>query len=459
MRVGILGALILLCIGQTITLWLGSMSSHHFFAGTEEESYAQYYVFPKEMWANISGYAYKIEGANREESTRDRLIAELSNELKRTNVKVTKNTEMDYTTLLSMRGIVYQYGMPITLSELAGKSVMEGEKGWQEKIQDIFIDVSANDSYSVYAYLIGEDGQVKYKVTFNSQMNSHYETLKYFDAKEFKEEVEDRKLYQASLLSANDSERFKGNVFYPVNNKQMPLLYEQLSFQPMVLAGDEEGLESRVNGLFKNPIYKQKIETETEVIFNDNLNLSVRYNKMGTLSFKKSMTETGGNLNPVERLDKILAFIEETKAISPVLKEGLYLKKTVRDPVTGYETYYFGYQYENNDVLLTERIQTQLGIKAYVELTMDHSELVSGKWLMLEPFVFNSTLNTLSTEFYEAVSLFSEVEGEKGEKLSDMACVYVLDSLDSVAAFKWVAFDEAGQRLMPKQPKVKDRKN
>ena len=81
-RMMILSVLIMVCIWQTITLWLGDMSGHNFF-GADTVNHESSYIYPKEVWSNISGSIYKIEGSNDEADMRYRLLYELFGELKK----------------------------------------------------------------------------------------------------------------------------------------------------------------------------------------------------------------------------------------------------------------------------------------------------------------------------------------------------------------------------------------
>ena len=440
-RVGILSVLILLGIGQTMMLWLGNMPSHNFFRqnGTSVE---QYYVYPKYIWINKNGSAYKLEGYNTEESQHYRLIEELFNALKKEKIDIVENTKVSYTELLSSQGIVYEYGMPLRLSELLGKGIKLNNKEITDRFKNIFVDVSTHENYKTYIYLITEEDEVKYCITVNDKLPDQYKLMSYFVNNEYEEELSNYKSYHASLLDNNMGDFLKNNIFYPLGNQEVPVSYQMLKFQPVVTKGDEQHLEGYVNDLFKNPIYKQKTTTESAIIFNDNLNINVQYEYNGTLEFTRVLTGDEEKNDAINRMDLVCTFIKETEAIPEFLKEGIYLSDIRTDQGGGEVTYYFDYQYDGFDILLTKEVKEKLGVEAYVQLTIKDGIIVHGKWLMIQPqVVFNNTPEDLTTEFYESSSELKE-NLEPGVQLENMACAYIFRNKDEVLEFKWVGYDE-----------------
>lgn len=440
-RVGILSVLILLGIGQTMMLWLGNMPSHNFFRQKGTSS-REYYVYPKHIWINKNGSAYKLEGYNTEESQRYRLIEELCNELRKEKIEIVENTKTSYTQLLSLQGIIYEYGMPLSLSELLGKSIKINNKEITERFKNIFVDVSTHENYKAYVYLITEEDEVKYRITIEGKLPDEYKIMSYFANGEYEDVVAGYKNYHASLLDNNMSDFLKNNIFYPLGNQDMPVSYQMLKFQPVVTKGDEQHLENYVNDLFKNPIYKQQTTTDSAVIFNDNLNISVQYEYNGTLEFTRVLTGDEEKSDAINRMDLVCTFIKETEAMPEFLKEGIYLSDIHKEKGSGEVTYYFNYQYDGFDIILTKEIKEQLGIEAYVELTIKDGIITHGKWLMIQPqVVFNNTPEDLTTEFYESSSELKE-NLELGAQLEDMACAYIFRNKDEILEFKWVACDE-----------------
>lgn len=431
--------LILLGITQTITLWLGDMTSHNFFTPRQERSDKLYYVYPKQVWV-IHKYAYNIGGNHSAETRRYRLLEEVISGLRRPDVKVSSDVKVSYKSLLQTQGIIYEFGTGLTLGELMGKSFMVNNKEVTGRFKSLFVDVSESRSYSTQIYLIDEADQVSLVLTLSDQLIANRETLAYFTDQNLGWQKDQYKYYQASLLNNYDNVYFKKNIFYPISNKEMPLHYEQVSFEPVIIEGEYQKLEDMVNSLFTNPIYKHTTPTATGIIFNDNLNLNVKYDKKGILSFNKTVGQGVGKLTAAQRINKIYGFIEETTAIPADLKKGLYLKAIEKEK--GEYTYAFGYEYKNFDVILSQEIKETLEIENFLELTIKNEQIISGKWLMLTPQVVIHEKEVFTTEYNEVLSFLSDsLKGEEG-KLENLECAYIFEKQNSILKFAWVSCKE-----------------
>lgn len=435
-RLLVLSALILLCIWQTNTLWLGDMSSHNFFESATHSTYEQYYVYPKQIWAVSSGFAYNIGGASKEEGKRYRLITELVNELKRDNVQITNKVEMTYANRLSKEGIVYEYGTTLALNELAGKELLMDKKVVDISFQTLFVDLSTSDSYRTNVYVIDNEGNVNYMLILNNKLSGHVDTLKHFTEDDNNFQMQ----YQPSLLKNGDNTYFKGNVFCSMTDDKKPTVYESIRFSPIITSGEEEKLSNMVSSLFPNPIYMRDNSTPTTIIFNDNVNLNVKYEKIGTLEFKKSTVDNTVKLTPMQRMNKIFTFIKETAAIPEGLKEGLYLNGILKDNSTGEVAYTFGYAYDNKDVIMTDHIKEQLGVTDYVELVIKNDQIIRGKWLMFEPKISDSKHGELTKPYNEVLDKIFELSVKPDARLSNLECAYIFNSLDDKLDFNWVYF-------------------
>ena len=92
-------------------------------------------------------------------------------------------------------------------------------------------------------------------------------------------------------------------------------------------------------------------------------------------------------------------------------------------------------------MILSQQIKEALNLEAYLELTIKNGEVISGKWLMMEPQVIsNSSLGDLTVTCNEVTSRIYEGNlPEDNEKLEDLRCAYIFSSLDQVLDFNWVA--------------------
>ena len=447
-QIMILGVLIIVCIWQTITLWLGDMSGHNFF-GRDAISYEISYLYPKEIWSNISGSIYKIEGNNDEAEMRYKLLYELFGELRKENITIDLSPKVSYAELLSSTpGIIYEYGTALTIDEMMGQSLKVSSSKYSNiKISDVYVDMSDSDRYKVYVYFIDSNSNVSQKITINRLLDHHHEAIEYYKNLE---EAGGIKTYQASILSPNDSEMFKENIFYPLNNQGLPINYKKLMLQPLIEDVHSEKLENYVNDLFKNPAYKTETPVQNGITFSDNLNVSVLYNHVGTLEFKKTLINDTEKSSALEKIIKINTFIKESKAIPEFLKKGLYLSEIRTDELAG-ETYYlFGYQYHNFDMVLSDKAKEELGVNAFLELTIKNSQITRGKWVMLEPVLKdnphggqNASVKAFQKESNEAISNILEQVEMKEEstfELEGLECAYIIETIQESIKFDWIGY-------------------
>ena len=315
------------------------------------------------------------------------------------------------------------------------------------KVSDLYIDMSERDRYKVHVYFIDDSSNVSQKMTINKLLEHHNEAIEYYRNVE---QIGGIKTYQASILSPNDSEMFKGNIFYPLNNQGTPINYKELVLSPIIETTNSKELENYVNDLFKNPAYKTEIHIENGVTFSDNLSASVIYNNVGTLEFKKTLINDVGKSSSLEKMSKINTFIKESKAIPNFLKKGLYLSEIRTDEQTKETSYLFGYQYNNFNMILSDQAKEELEVNAFLELSIKNSEITRGKWVMLEPVSvihpdLSETTNVgiFQEESNEAISdILEQVAIEEGNpfELEDLECTYIIEDIRKGIKFDWVGY-------------------
>lgn len=449
-RLGILGTLIILCIWQTTILWLGDTSSHNFLGDTSGDVVTQ----PKEIWVNKSGLAYKIDGDN--DQGRLGLLIELVSEMKKGQYKIASEDQYTYAQLLARQGFVYEYGLSLSLDEILGFTInKENSKKEMDKISEIFIDISESDSYRNYIYLINEKQKVTAKVTLEGRLELHNKTIKHYNDEN---KIEGVKTYQASLLNtnyslfSNYSNAFLKNVFYPLDNQNLPIPYKELYIKPIITGKTEaeqiNQLESYINVFFKNPLYKDYSITPDGIVFSDSLNLNIRYSNEGVLEFKKLITGDTIKLSAVEKMNKINNFIAESEAIPEQLKKGLYLKQIVEDEKSGETIYRFGYRYEDFEVLLTDHVKTELKTNEFLELAIKSNQIVRGSWLMLELEMINkdvASYKELTREVKGAINdtlQLCNISDLEADPLDYIECAYIIQSVESKIDFDWASLFE-----------------
>lgn len=446
-RLMILCVLIVLCIGQTMMLWLGDMSGHHFFAD-HVAAYVTSYVHPKQVWCNIQGNIKSSikestnSGIYRLESEKETLMEELIKELRKEGLMFDLSPKEQYTSLLNgTQGMIYEFGTQLTLDEIIGQSVDTSTKKYQSiKIKEIYVDLSATDAYKTYIYLIDEEARVRQKITLNNQLKSGIEIVNLYADKE---NVTNRQVYQASISSASDRDFFVGNTFYPQVASSTTIKGKTLQFKPIIEDLEGKELENYVNYLFKTPSNKKRNLIETGVAFSNNLNISVKYHTVGMLEFTKTPLNDNEKASYIERMNTISTFIEESGAIPEFLKKGLYLETVYTQAETGETIYQFGYHYEDGQVvILSDQAKEQLGINSFLELGIKNSEVTSGKWMMLEPYemVNSATVKMGSSEAINAIYEHSGLIEFDEYQLDDLDCVYRIQDIQKKSEFGWVGF-------------------
>lgn len=446
-RLMILGVLILLCIWQTVTLWLGDMSGHNFFVDNVT-NYEASYVHPKQIWTNINGNIYKIESSSEKED----MLGELVLELQKDNLTVDMTPNESYDQLLfSTKGIVYEFGTDLTIDEIIGQPLKTRNSKYNStKIKEIYVDFSQIDTYKAYVYLVDKEAHVKQKITLNSQLKSENGVVMLYSQQE---NVSGRKMYQASISNTNDSDFFVGNAFYPKLNSENPVMGNLFKLEPIIDDLEGKELENYVNDLFKNPTYKNMSMVEGGIAYSDNLNISVKYNLVGTLEFKKTLLGDTVKITDEERMSKINMFINDSQAIPTYLKKGIFLQDISIDEVTKETSYKFGYQYNNNEVILSQKAQEALGIDCFLELSIKNSEVTGGKWIMLQPVATDESreIETESNEAIEAIYENSGVLQDQLFTLDSLECAYIVKDINKIVDFEWIGF-------YMKQPILSDEK-
>lgn len=429
----VLGILIMLCIWQTVTLWLGDMSGLNFFE-ENVNTYEECYVRPKQIWTNINGSIYKIESSTEKEQ----MLRELVAELRKDNISIELSPKENYAQILnSTKGMVYEYGLQLTVDEIIGQALRAHSNKYASKhIQEMYVDLSEIQAYKAYVYLVDEKANILQKITLNSELKSEKSMISVYT---LEENVEGQKSYQASILSANDSSVFEGNTFYPLQNTSIPIAVNNFILKPVITDTEGNALENYVNSLFKNPSYKMQSVVEGGIAYSDNLNVSVKYNLVGTLEFKRTLLDDIEKMTEIERISKAAMFTQKSQAIPEQLRKGLYLKKRIVDQETKEICYQYGYCYDNYEVLLSDEVKAALKINDFLELRIKNGEITGGKWIMMQP-VKGNTQSVIRIDSNEAIESIYENSGLLEEGLfllQDLECAYFIDDLHKESELEW----------------------
>ncbi|WP_069999244.1 hypothetical protein [Cellulosilyticum sp. I15G10I2] len=438
-KIAVLAMLIVLCIGQMVTLWLGDMSGHNFL-GKNATLHNMILVQPKTMWVSTGKLAYKIEESKREYNV---LIEEFTNLIaaNKKNIKLEKEASITYEDLLSRQGILYEYDLGINLQELVGSGM--------DRIQDdlamqqVFIDMSVYNDHKTNLYFITDDLQSIYKIIIYKRLQGHQKMVERFNDPDITRELIG---YQPSITS-NKRQYIKGNSFLPFITKENPITYEILKVSNPIEAqeGKEkiELLEGYVNSFFSNPLLKAVDEKENgSVIFSENIGAIVKYEPEGTLEFNITSASQETRLSRIERLIAVMEFIEDCRGIPEFLKEGIYLSEIVNHGEA--YTYKFNYKYKGFSVHLTHQVKEELGLDNILEITIKNNQVVRGKWSILDIDVYDGAAlvtDKVSRGFDEIIdSMYERYLKDKynAGQLDALQCRYIMDMTEGKLKFNWL---------------------
>ena len=433
-RLGILMILIILCIGQTVQLWLGDMSGHTFFVDTSQNILTQ----PKNIWMNYNGLAYRVDGSSNE--NREGMLMELMHIIKMNEYNIRRVSDVKYRQLLEDEGFVYEYALPLTLGQIVGTSINpKGMKNEYINIMTIFVKSHKGDNK---IYLIDDKDKVCFSISFDEKMQLHDRINSYYT--DSSEEINE-KTYQASMLNSNYMNIFERNIFYPLDNTNSPFIYDALSLNNVIPSNYNqkiETLETYVDSFFKNPDYKHSYDMDSGYVFSDALDMNVFYNYEGYLEFNQRYEKANINVSKEEQLAIINKYIYSSKQIPNTIKQGIFLKEIKENDDTGEVRYRFGYKYNGFEVLLSERFIDGIGMDAFVEIGINENQIVYGKWIMKEIEI--DTYRTkekynLTKEGYVAISdteKMCNIDNLEEDKFSNMQCAYIVENDDKID-FTW----------------------
>ncbi len=321
----------------------------------------------------------------------------------------------------------------VIIDEEAKKEVME--------VMSIFVEVSEENTPTLDIYIIDNKQKVTAQITLEDSLEIHNKVMKFYS---HEEQVIGTKTYQASLLNSRYKEVFAHNVYYPLDNNNKPIYYNEVQLIPVIKGEtiDEKiiDLGKYVDGFFKSPLYKQSNVTPKGIIFSDSLNINVQYTNAGVLTFSQRVKESKENVTELEKIDVVNRFIKDSEAIPESLKVGLYLKSIEeKDHKTIYK---YGYRFEGFEVCLTDAIKTELGIEEFLELEVKSGEIAGGRWIMLE--LQETTGDTsysymLTREGYVVINQVQEnwpLVNSKTQLLETMECAYIIESTNKIK-FDW----------------------
>lgn len=432
--------LIVLCIVQTAVLWLGNSSGLNFLH--KKEGATQLVpIYPQATWITRGEgtLAYQVEGTTDYTSKQyDRLAESLQGvlvEMIRPKDLVKMN-EVNWGELLAAKGIWYEYGIPVSLEEVAG---LKGEyfKGMMP-IDMAFLRLADLRGTSGQLYLINTVEGVGYRAEIKGDLTDIAKIIAAYTENKSKDAI----TYQATITS-NVKDYITSNTFVPV---KVPLEYEVLQvYNP--ISEDEASkvrcIEEYVDGLFQNPLIKTVDEREDGSIILSEQATMIVYKPNGMLEYINLATNrTEEKMSRIEGYNVAMQFITDSESIPITMKKHFYLSDI--QGKEGEYTYSFGLNYGGYQVRLGQAIQQILGTDAILQITAKGNQVIGGKWLLAEigrPDAYEGqTMGALQEGYTEPIDKMLEqvTTTTPGVIVFDgLECVYVMERMEGKMHLQW----------------------
>jgi len=441
----VLMILIILSIWQTNKLWLGNMSSLSFFAHSKGNGLEA--IEPESIWINPGSpvtFIYRLGEENREyQSVRDEVEKNIKTYL---DEGVAQKVEtLDWKEILTKKGILYEYPISVTYSEMIGSNDKQPPKNFSmvDEIDYIFMQLSDKERGIGKWYLISSkmnqsclvevQGQFKNMKTFNDLLNE--ESLSY------------KIKYQPTFAMGGISAQ---NIFLPIVSKDAPLPYEVLRWHnPLNDEGDENKFNPYINHYFLNPLLKKQEITEDGVhIFSELMRTVVKYDPRGVFEYSNiGRTDSKQKISRLEAYNIAKGFLKQNESIPKETRKKLFLTE-VEEMGVSY-TFYFDMRVGGISVHLSKQEREDLGMDHMAQITVKGSGISKFKWNIseLQPKTEGeSPSNSQFTEKYidglnKVLEYVASQEKVSTLAIEDMKWVYMLSEGEEVHV-RWIVCHE-----------------
>lgn len=441
----LLGCLIIGAIIQTGNLWLGSVSSHTFLKqATTYEPIMPINIWLVETSNNNTGVsnamAYRLEDTiGNEKREYERLTDELSRMISQysSNEKLAKIEGVDWTRLLSMPSIIYEYEVPIDIEAITGE---KGHTSVKDTIDHVILYSKNKFQKEATLFLVNSQEDFMYEFSVTGTFKDIGKIYNTISSNELKEHI---MAYQPSATV--DKMQVKGNIFLPTSSKETLVSYDVLtSYNPIDLSTDEGYtlLENAINGLFESPLVKEKQEHEDgSVVYTENMKSLVMYRPVGVVEYLNlSPAQTQNRISVLDGYNTVLEFMEKIDTIPESIRSHLYVSRI--DQKDNEMTFYFEMTYDGYRVQLSESIRADLGIDALVEVTVKGNDIISATISTLEIEPKSMHRKDLETHYLEPIDkMYSLLQEQNIEDftIDNLELVYLLDDLETDIDMTWGA--------------------
>ncbi len=428
--------LIALSIIQTISLWLSDTLGHNFMQKNEALVFNT--IHPESVWVNSGGAYTKAYRIANEKSEYEHLVKALqrvflSNEALE---DIEFEREKDWAEIFNQKGLVYKYSVPITINEIAGKSIAPA---YTYPIDTVFLSLAEADLTKANVYLINEVGDYYIRIGLHENFSDF---VKIFGIFNYENNTGGITQYQPSVLDLKSS-FIEGNVFLANISSTSPLTYTPITFNKVLVENNRGSLilENYIDEFFEKSIMKEKeILNDGTIIYTEPMKSFVRYSPQGVLHYVNLDSYT--EIRPMSRYeayDIVQNFIDTTQAIPQSIREHLYLSDITTNE-TAY-TFHFDIMYGEHKVILQNNLQSQLGLEHFMSLTIKDFQLVEAKWLFCDLVPVSSSLKEEINEPYASPidKMYGQLKGLGIEYpvFGAVECVYKFDKIGEPLTMLW----------------------
>lgn len=438
--------LIILSIWQTNKLWLGNVSSLSFFAHSEKNGLEA--IEPKSIWINPGSPVtsiYRLGEENREyQSVRDEVTKNIKTYLGGGSAQ--ELVTLDWKDILTKKGILYEYPIPVTYGEMIGSSHKQPPKsfGMVDEIDYIFMQLSDKERGMGKWYLISSktnqsclvevQGQFKNMKTFNDLLNE--ESLSY------------KVKYQPTFPMSGISSR---NIFLPIASKDAPLAYDVLKWHnPLDNGDDENKFNPYINHYFLNPLLKkQEITNDGVYIFSELMRTVVKYHPNGVFEYSNiGGTSSTQKISRLEAYNVAKKFLQQNESLSKETRKRMFLAEVDEAGIS--YTFYFDMRIGGISVHRSKEEREALGMDHMAEITVRGSEISRFRWNIseLQPKMkgHSPMTNQFTEKYIDGLNKVLEYVNSQDQvstlAIEDMKWVYMPNANDDEVHVRWIVCHE-----------------
>lgn len=438
----ILIILIILSIWQTSKLWLGDMSSLSFFASSKQSGLQPFE--PESIWINPGApvtLIYRLGEENREYQS---VRGEIEKNIKAYMADgITQEAvPLDWKEILTKKGILYQYPMPITYGEMIGSNQKSPPKNLSitDQIDYVFMQLSDEESGTGKWYLISTQENKSCFIEVNGQ----FENMKAFNDLLTEESLSYKVKYQPTFNMSGISNK---NLFLPIASETAPIPYTILEWHnPLEGEEDFNKFNPYVNHYFLNPLLKkEEITSDGSYIFSELMRAVVKYEPSGVFEYTNvGVPDAKQKISRLEAYNTAKNFLHHNESISKEIKKQLFLAH-IEETGNGYIVS-FSMRIDGIPVYLSNETRKASGMDYMAQVTVKGLEVSHFKWNAweLEPKRDNYTpkVGEFREKYTNGLNKVLEYIASKEEieslAIEDMKWVYMVKEAEQDVHVRWI---------------------